>query len=127
MQRITNAAEDHANCDVCGEPNRTGDSAVYVSESWCNRNRLTYSEGLKMCIWCRAGTVRRRKRAITMPDYEEIREKTQTIKERKERREEREQKAEEIEKKHTQATMGPLGKLAAGVFTVIDKLKWYAE
>lgn len=53
MPRVTNAASDHACCDACGEPNRTGTSVVYVSESWCRRHQLDWFEGLKLCIWCR--------------------------------------------------------------------------
>lgn len=57
MHKIANAAPDHASCDACGEPNRTGDSVVYVGKSWCKRRRLEWFDGLKLCIWCRVTMV----------------------------------------------------------------------
>lgn len=113
MQRITNAAPDHANCDVCGEPNRTGDSVVYVSENWCRRNGLTYSEDLKLCIWCRKKAALGGIDWVTKPSRNRIPEETEKIKRKKERRRRRKEKVEETKED------------VKGFFErLFDKLKW---
>lgn len=92
MNRIRNAAPDSANCDTCGEPNRTGDSVVFVSEGWCRRNGLTYSENLKMCIWCRKKAAVGGFDWITRPNRNKLPEVTSKIKRKKERRREMKRK-----------------------------------
>lgn len=88
MMRATNAAPDNARCDTCGEPNRTGDSVVYVSESWCQRNGLTHSENLKICIWCRKKAAVGGIDWVTKPRRNRLPEVTAKIKRKKERRRE---------------------------------------
>lgn len=113
MQRTTNAAPDDANCDVCGEPNYTGDGVVFVSEDWCRRNHLTYSGGLKLCIWCRHATVFGSSDWITKPSRNRIPEETKKIKRKKERLQERREKIEERKEQ------------VRGFFErIIDTLKW---
>lgn len=81
-----NAADDDTHCDVCHEPNRTGSSVVYVSQKWCDWNGIEWSDGLKMCIWCRNTAVHGGGVRMTV---EHIRGRCKYIKRKKQRREAR--------------------------------------